>query len=102
MINTYALKDQRPRAHGAQSHSLTQAFGQQIANEFIVVSHVKDAVDTGSHQLLLGVSEVTRHVLRHEDDAAFPVDDEEEAIQGLIGQRQEQKDPVRPHVLSRA
>lgn len=76
--------------------SLTQAFRQQIANKFIVVSHVEDAVDTRGHQLLLGVSEVARHVLGHEDDAAFPVDDKEETIEGLVGQREEQKDPVRP------
>lgn len=69
--------------HALGPRSLTQAFGQQIANKFVVVSHVEDAVDAGGHQLLLGVSKVTRHVLRDEDDAALPVDDEEEAVEGL-------------------
>lgn len=63
--------------------SLTQAFGQQIANKFIVVSHVEHAVDAGGHQLPLGVSEVAHHVLRHKDDATLPVDDKKEPIEGL-------------------
>ncbi len=71
--------------------SLTEAFGQQIANKFIVVSHVEDAVDTWGHQLLLGVSKVTRHVLRNKDDAALPVDDEEKPIEGLNEQEKEQE-----------
>lgn len=74
--------------------SLTQAFGQQIANKFIVVSHMKDAVDTWSHQLLLGVSKVTRHVHGNKDDAALPVDDEEKTIEGLNEQDEEQEECV--------
>lgn len=62
---------------------LTEAFGQQIAYKFIVVSHVEDAVDAWGHQLFLGVSKVTRHVLRNKDDTALPVDDEEKPIEGL-------------------
>lgn len=71
--------------------ALTETFGQQIANKFIVVSHVEDAVDTWGHQLLLGVSKVTRHVLRNKDDAALPVDDEEKPIKGLNEQEKEQE-----------
>lgn len=48
-----------------------------------MVSHVEDAVDTGGHQLLLGVSKVAHHVLRNKDDAALAVDNEEETVEGL-------------------
>lgn len=73
--------------------SLTQAFGQQIANKLIVVSHMKDAVDTWSHQLLLGVSKVACHIVGDKDDAALPVDDEEKTIKGL-GVRSNEEDRV--------
>ncbi|TNN56122.1 hypothetical protein EYF80_033672 [Liparis tanakae] len=72
--------------------SLTQAFGQQIANKFIVVSHVQHAVHARGHQLALRVAEVTRHVLRNEDDAALPVDDEEEPVEGLNEDEEEEED----------
>lgn len=62
---------------------LTEAFGQQIAYKFIVVSHMEDAVDAGGHQLLLGVAKVTRHIFWDKNDAALAVGDEEEPIQGL-------------------
>lgn len=67
---------------------LTQAFGQQIANKFVVVSHVEDAVDTGGHQLLLGVSKVAHHVLGNKHDAALAVDHEEETVEGLKSGRE--------------
>lgn len=52
---------------------------------------MEDAVDTGGHQLLLGVSKVTRHILRNKDDAALPVDDEEKPIKGLKEKEKEQE-----------
>lgn len=69
------------------STELTQASGQQIAHKLIVVSHVEDAVDTGSHKLLLGVSKVTRHILRDKDDASLPIDNKEKPIEGLEERR---------------
>ena len=71
------------KCYTADACTLTEAFGQQIANKFVVVSDVEDAVDAGGHQLPLAVSKVTRHVLGDEDDAALPVDDEEKPIKGL-------------------
>lgn len=75
--------------------SLTQAFGQQIAYKFIVVSHMEDAVDAWGHQLLLGVSKVTHHILRNKDDAALPVDDKEKPIKGLNGKENERGKKIR-------
>lgn len=66
-----------------RSISLTKAFGQQIAYKFIVVSNMKDAVDTWGHQLLLAVAKVTRHILRNKDDSTLSVDNEEKPIKGL-------------------
>lgn len=66
---------------------LTQTFWQQTANKFTVVSHMKDAVHAGSHQLLLRVSKVTRHVLGNKNNAALSVDNKEKSIQGLYGGR---------------
>lgn len=65
--------------------SLTQTFWQQIANKFTVVSHMKDAVHARSHQLLLRVSKVTRHILGNKNNAALSVDNKEKSIQGLYG-----------------
>lgn len=62
---------------------LTQAFWKQIANKFIVVSDMKNAVYTWGHQLLLSVSKVTHHIFRHKDDAPLSVDNKEKAIQSL-------------------
>ena len=56
-----------------------------------MVSHVEDTVDTRGHQLLLGVSKVTRHVLGNEDYAAFSVDNEEKPIEGLKEKEKEKE-----------
>lgn len=56
-----------------------------------MVSHVEDAVDAGGHELLLGVSKVTRHVLRNKDDAPLPVDNEEKPIKRLNGKNRERE-----------
>lgn len=48
-----------------------------------MVSHMENAVDTGGHQLLLGVSKVAHHVLGNKHDAALAVDNEEETVEGL-------------------
>lgn len=51
--------------------------------ELLPVLVVDDVVHAGVDQLLLLVLQVLRHVVRHKHDAALPVDDEKEAIQGL-------------------
>jgi len=51
---------------------------------------MQHAVHARGHQLALGVSEVTRHVLRNKDDAALPVDDEEEPVEGLNEDEEEE------------
>lgn len=46
---------------------------------------MKDAVHAWSHQLLLRVSKVTRHILGNKNNAALSVDNKEKSIQGLYG-----------------
>lgn len=47
---------------------------------------MKDAVHARSHQLLLRVSKVTRHILGNKNNAALSVDNKEKSIQGLYGE----------------
>ncbi len=62
---------------------LTKAFGQQVAHKLVVITHMKDAVDAGGHQLFLGITQITGDVLRHKHNTPLAVHDEKEAIQGL-------------------
>ena len=66
---------------------LTEGFGQQVLDELGMITDVQHAVDAGVHQLLLVVAQVLGHVLRHEHDVALHVHHEEEAVQGLRGER---------------
>lgn len=64
------------------SPSLTAGLGE-ILVELLAVLVVDDVVDAGVDQLFLLVLQVLRHVVRHEHDAALPVDHKQEAVQGL-------------------
>lgn len=64
------------------SSSLTAGLGE-ILVELLAVLIVDDVVDAGVDQLFLLVLQVLRHVVRHEHDAALPVDNKQEAVQGL-------------------
>lgn len=57
--------------------------------ELLPVVFVENVVHVGVDELLLFVLQVLRHIVRHEHDAALPVHHKQEAVQRLLGQRQE-------------
>lgn len=66
-----------------KTERLTQALGEQTTHKLIMVPHVEDTIDTGGHQLFLGVTQVTAHILRHKDNTTLSIHHKKEAIQGL-------------------
>lgn len=68
---------------------LTQALGQEVLDEFGVISNMQHAVDTGVHQLLLLAAQILADVLRDKHYVALHVDHKKEAVQGLRGEEEE-------------
>lgn len=60
--------------------SLTMWLGQEVFDEFCMVSYMQDAVHTGVHQLFLIIPQVLCHVLWHKHDVPLHVHHEEETV----------------------